>query len=116
MEYTQKEFGRLGATRYKAEMPRIVKDMLRRTKLYLHYLTSDIKKRLNMLNAESIRIVKDVGGSRGRAIVDAVKSNPKGVSQEFRILLGKEWDTKNPLLKELFDAVFPKTSAYSREH
>ena len=116
IEYTQREFGRLGATRYKAEIPRIVKDMLRRTKLYLNYLTSDIKKRLNMLNAESIRIVKDVGGSRGRAVVDAVKSNPNGVSQEFRILLGKEWDTKNPLLKELFDTVFPKTGAYSRVH
>jgi len=116
METIQKEFGRLGMTRYKAEIPRIVKDMLRRTALYIKYLTADIKKRLDLLNAESIRIVEDVRGSRGRAIVDAVKSNPKGVSQEFRVLIGKEWDTKNPMLKELYEAVFPKTSAYSREH
>ena len=115
MEYTQKEYGRLGATRYKAEIPRIVKDMLRRTKLYLKYLTADIKKRIDLLNAESIRIVKE-GGTRGRAIVDAVKYNPAAVSKEFKILLGKEWDTKNPLLKEMFDDVFPKTDAYSRPH
>ena len=116
METITKEYGRLGATRYKAEIPRIVKDMIRRTNLYLKYLTADIKKRLDLLNAESIRIVKDVGGARGRSIVDAVKSNPAAVSKEFKLLLGKEWDTKNPLMKELFDAVFPKTSAYSREH
>lgn len=117
METITKEIGRLGFTQYKKQIPRITADMLRRTALYLKYLTEDIKKRLNKLNAESIRIVKDVGGSRGQAIVDAVKSNPRGVSQEFRILLGKEWSTykQNPLLKELYETVFPNT-AYLREH
>ena len=92
---------KLGMTKYKAKIPMILKDYRRRVKLFNKYLEADIRTILNNLGKEIVRELQSNRKGKARAIVEAIKKNPKGVSSEFRRALGNVKVTDKGISKEL---------------
>jgi len=82
-------FKKLGMTKTKAKMPEIIKDYHRRLMLFNKYLEADVKAKLSDMGKLAVMELQTNQRGKSDAILKAIKSDPKGVSSEFRRALGE---------------------------
>jgi hypothetical protein len=106
-------FKKLGASKYKAKLPMIIKDHQRRVKLFNKYLEADVRAKLADMGKLAVMELQNNKRGKSNAILKAIKSNPKGVSSEFRRALqmvksGPSLSKNLSEVKSLYDARLKK--------
>ena len=111
-------FKKLGATKYKAKLPEILKDHQRRVLLFNKYLEQDIKERLKSLGENAVSELATNRKGQSNAILKAIQANPAAVTPEFHIALFKYMRSdkpKNDNIKEVKRILQPRNYAISSQ-
>lgn len=107
LETITKEYGKLGMTKYKQQLPRIIADQLKRNEKYARYKEVEVKEELKKLAKEQIKILEK-GDDRAKELLKVIKSAPRMVSKELMSELSANWDNKNPYVTDARITVWTK--------
>lgn len=107
LETITKEFSKLGMSKYKQQLPRIMGDQMKRIEKYAKYKEVEVKEELKKLAKEQIKILEK-GDDKAKELLNVIKSAPHKVSKELMTELSAEWENKNPFVTEARIAVWTK--------